>query len=355
MKKSSTEGVLKGITQKDKVYVGLDVHKRNIEATVRVNGVERTPLSMPANPDTVVRFLEKYRLGLKKVVYEAGPTGYGLARRLRKEGMPVEVIAPGKTPKMAQEGAKSDRLDSRKLAEYAEKGLLKAVAIPTEEEEGHRQLVRLRNSIVEKRRRVKQQIKSFLLQHGLKEPKGLGRWNLYAIHGLKEIEMSKPLRYTLDSYIRELLYWVDELQKVNKELKALMNAEGYEKKARILKSHPGVGEVTAVQMLTEVYQPQRFKNAKQVTAYVGLSPKVRQSGENRKEGPLVKAGRETLRAALVESAWAWVRVEKKAARTYGRLMRNTGSCKKAIVAMARKLLVHLWVMLVRQEPYRATA
>ncbi len=69
----------------------------------------------------------------------------------------------------------------------------------------------------------------------------------------------------------------------------------------------------------------------------------------------MRAGREPLRAALVESAWAWVRKDKKAAKIYGSLKNQTGSGNKAIVALARKMLVHLWVMLVREEPYRAMA
>ena len=355
MKKSNTEGRKSGVTKRDQVYVGLDVHKRSIYAAIRVNGVEVKTHSMPAEPVMVVKLLEKYRPGLKKVVYEAGPTGYGLARRLLKEGFPAEVIAPGKMLKAAQEGAKSDRLDCRKLAEYAQKDLLKAVTIPTEEQEGHRQLMRLRNSVIEKRKRVKQQIKSFLLQHGVQEPSGLEYWNLSALFELKELKLSGALRYTLDSYIRELLFWADELKKVNSQLKELVKSEGYEEKARLLRSHPGVGEVTTVQMLTEVYQPERFNNPKQVTAYVGLAPMVRQSGESRKEGPLAKGGRGTLRAALVESAWTWIRLEKKAAKAYAKLVKNTGSANKAIVAMARKLLVHLWVMLVRREAYRPMA
>ncbi len=269
MRKSSTEGLRGGISKKDQVYVGLYVHKRSIYAAVRVNGQEGKTRSMSSNHEVVLNYLKKYRAGLQKVVYEAGPTGYGLARRLRKEGIPAEVIAPWKIRRAAQEWAKSDRLDCRKLAEDAQKGSLESVTVPSEEEEAHRQLVRLRDSVVKKKRRVKQQIRGFLLQYSLPEPKDLDHWNLKSIHELKEMKLSKPLKYALDSYIRELLFLQDELRKVNRELRELVKSPDYEKKAGILRSHPGVGEVTTVQMLMEVYQPQRFKNSKQVTAYVG--------------------------------------------------------------------------------------
>lgn len=352
MRKSSTREVRNGITSKDQVYVGLDVHKRSIYAAVRVNGVEAGVKSLPADREIVGRFLEKYGPGLRQVVYEAGPTGYGLARRLHEKGIPVEVVAPGKIPRTSVEGAKSDRLDCRKLAEYAEKRLLRSVVIPSVEEEACRQVLRLRSSLVEKKRRVKQQIKSFLLQYGLEEPEGLNRWSKKALKALEQMKLHPSLRFTLDRYLEELFHLEGQLGKVKGQMKEQFSSKAYEKKARILRSHPGVGEVTAAQMLAEVYQPERFENAKQVAAYVGLAPRVRQSGESRIEGPLLKAGKGHLRAALVESAWAWIRVDRQAARLFGRLVRNTGNANKAIVAMARKILVHLWTMLVRQEVYR---
>jgi len=355
MRNSSTAGRRVGITKKDHIYVGLDVHKRSVYAAVRINGKETGLKSLPADPEVVKSFLEKHRLGLRKVVYEAGPTGYGLARRLRERGMPVEVVAPGRIPRPAVEGAKSDRLDCRKLAEYAEKGLLKSVVIPTVEEEAYRQVLRLRSSLAEKRRRVKQQIKSFLLQYGLREPEGLNHWSRKAMKALGDLELHPALRFTLDHLFEELSHLEEQIRKVGGQIKEQYSSKAYEMKERILRSHPGVGEVTAAQMLAEVYQPERFENARQVAAYVGLAPRVRQSGESRKEGPLLKAGKGHLRAALVESAWAWIRVDRQAAKQFRRLMRNTGNANKAIVAMARKILVHLWTMLVRQEAYRPTA
>jgi len=352
MRKSSTEAKRKGITKNDCVYVGLDVHKRSVYAAVRVNGIEIGAKSLPADREVVKSFLEKYRPGLRKVVYEAGPTGYGLARRLNEAGIPVAVVSPGKIPRTVVEGTKTDRLDCRMLAEYAEKKLLRSVVIPTVEEEAYRQVLRLRSSLVEKKRRVKQQIKSFLLQYGLEEPKGLNHWSRRAVKALEKMELHLALRFALDRLLEELFHLEGQLDKVKGQIKEQYSSEAYEKKTSILRSHPGVGEVTAAQMLAEVYQPERFENAKQVAAYVGLAPQVRQSGESRKEGPLLKAGKGHLRAALVESAWAWIRVDRKAAKLFGRLFRNTGCANKAIVAMARKLLVHLWTMLVRQEAYR---
>ena len=88
---------------------------------------------------------------------------------------------------------------------------------------------------------------------------------------------------------------------------------------------------------------------------IGLAPQVRQSGETRREGGLLKSGNARLRTVLVEAAWRWVRYDAAAANRYRRLVGNTGSGKKAIVAMARRLGVLLWRLSVRGEFYRSAA
>jgi transposase len=92
-----------------------------------------------------------------------------------------------------------------------------------------------------------------------------------------------------------------------------------------------------------------------VARMAGLAPQVRQSGEMRHEGGLLKSGSSRLRTALVESAWRWVACDESAARTYRRLVANTGSGRKAIVGMARRLGVLLWRLSVCGEVYRPAA
>ena len=103
--------------------------------------------------------------------------------------------------------------------------------------------------------------------------------------------------------------------------------------------------------LTEVYQPGRFVEPEELSCYVGLAPRVSQSGERRREGALIKAGRGTLRALLVEASWQWVGKDDFARAHYRRLTRNTGNSQKAIVGMARRMAVNLWCMAVRGEDY----
>ena len=336
----------------DLVYVGLDVHKNSVHAAVRVNGKLVKTCVMPADNAAVIKTLRPLAPGLKRIVYEAGPTGYNLARLIETIGWPVGVVAPGKTPKEANSGSKSDKLDCRKLAEYSEKNLLRTLAVPTEQEEADRQLTRLRDHLKKKEKRIKQQIKSFLLQHGHKEPPGLSHWSQYAIAELAKLELLPELRFVLDIFLEELRTMQDQLEKTERRIKELAAMDRFaENKAR-LETHPGVGWQTAMKYLTEVYQPERFNETTEVARYVGLAPLVRQSGETRKKGPLIKAGQGPLRCFLIQASWQWIRHDPHAADVYRRLLSNTGCNQKAITGMARRMAVNLWCMLTRSENYR---
>lgn len=343
------------VSSKDVVFIGLDVHKKNVHAAVRLNGREMTTFVTPADAAAVIRSLSRFKAGLKQVVYEAGPTGYGLARALRKAGLPTEVIAPGKTPQPANRDSKSDGLDCRKLAEFAEKGLLRPVAVPTEEEEADRQVMRLREQLTKKRRRARQQIKSLLLMHGIPQPEGLKSWTKAGVAALADLEVGPQLRLALDCLVEEMAELTALREKVRSGMKTLSREKRHRAKERRLRTHPGVGETASLAFLTEVYQPERFEDAEALTKYVGLAPRVSQSGETRREGPLMKTGRGTLRALLVQASWKWIALDEHALEVFDRIWRNTGSKQKAIVAMARRMAVNLWCMLLREEDYRRAA
>jgi transposase len=344
----SAKGKRLAVTAADRVVVGLDVHKREIHAAVRVNGQEVGTHVLPARPAAVEKFLAPYRPGLKHVVYEAGPTGYGLARHLRSAGVAVDVIAPSKTPQVPGDAAKSDRLDCRDLARLDEAHLLRPVAVPTEEEEADRQVIRLRDQAVDGRRRVRQRIKSFLLMHELAEPAGLEHWSAAGVAALGSMKIQGVrLRFCLDLLLEELANADEMIAKIKHEMKEMSQEPRHAASVKALTEHVGVGQTTALAFETEMYRPERFSNERQVSAMLGLAPRVRQSGNRRHEGPLLKAGRGRLRSLLVEAAWVWIQHDAEARKVYQRLVHNTGSTQKAIVGMARRLGLDLWRLLVK--------
>jgi len=343
------------LTADDEVFVGIDVHKETYHLAVWLNGAIVLTYVTPADNPALVRQLSRLRPGLRKVVYEAGPTGFGLVRALRAASLPAAVIAPSKTLRPSGPESKSDRLDCRKLAEFAAKDLLTEVAIPTEQEEADRQVVRLRNQVGDKGACIKQQIKSFLLQHNLPEPEGLVRWTCQSLRDLRSLSLSPQLRFTLDVMLDQLDYLESQLNRIDKQLENLFGEDRHARQIRILRSHPGVGPITSKLFRAEVYQPNRFDKPTQVARYLGLCPRVSQSGQKRVEGKLMKAGQIKLRACLVEAAWAWIRQDPDAKEIFRRLLRNTGEPNKAIAAMARRLAIHLWKMLCDEQAYRKAA
>ena len=213
------------LTKDDEVYVGLDVHKKSHSIAIWLNDAPAIDFVMPAEIEKLVKLLEKLGTALKMVVYEAGPTGYSLARQLQKVSLPVKVVAPSKTPVCSARDSKTDRLDCKTLAKYAAKGLLRSIAIPTGQQEADRQLTRIREQLVSKQTRAKQQIKSFLLQHGLKEPMGLKYWLNDAISRLKAINVSQQLRFCLDILLEELHFLRTQIQKTERQLKETFSQE----------------------------------------------------------------------------------------------------------------------------------
>ena len=342
-------------TKDDDLYVGIDVHKETYGVALWLNETPAIDFVMPADNAKLLKLLEKVRIALKKVVYEAGPTGYTLARTLHKANIPTAVIAPSKTPRQSARDSKTDQLDAKILARYAAKGLLRPIAIPTRQQEADRQLTRTRDQLVSKQSRLKLQIKSFLLQHGIKQPPAVRAWSAKAVEQLCALRLPKQLRLCLDLLAQELQFLQNQLTTIKERLKDNFDKGRHARDVALLQTHPGVGPVIARQYTAEIFNPKRFKHKPEIATYVGLAPTIIQSGQSRRDGPVTKTGRPQLRSNLIQGAWAWIAKDPKARKTFHRILRNTGNKNKAITAMARRLAVHLWKMLCDNKPFTNAA
>lgn len=330
------------LTSQDVIYVGIDVHKEQYHVAIWHNDRIGCIYAMSSDNNKLLRDMLCIRNSLKKVVYEAGPTGYGLVRLLRSADLPAEVVATSKTPRAADSSAKTDRLDCKQLAEYSAKGLLTFVAIPTEQQEADRQVVRLRDQLISKRKRVMQQIKSFLLQHNIAWPGGC--WSKIVLYKLREMDIAGELRFTLDQYLDEYEFLSRKIAQTNSKLHRIFSSKRHSAAIEIFKSHPGVGNIVAWEFRAEMFDITRFSQPKQISKYIGLCPSISQSGKTCRQGPITKTGRRQLRAILIQAAWAWHRKDPHARQIYNRLLHNTGNGKKAIVGLAKRIAIHLWRM-----------
>ena len=340
------------LTRDDEVFVGVDVHKKSYHVALFLNDTPSVDFQMCAEPKQLNKKLMPIACSIKDIVYESGPTGYGLARHLRENKLPANVVATSKIPRPSGAEDKTDRLDSRKLAEYSAKGLLAPIAIPTRRQESDRQLYRMRHRQARQFGKVKNQIKSFLLMHGISEPDGLTNWTLAGVQELRDIRLLDTLRLSLDELLSDHDYFNNRIKVLNKILADNLDKGVLGQRIALLKTHPGVGPVVACQFATELYHYKDFNSTRQLYKYLGLSPLISQSGERSSSGSINKAANGRLRGNLIQGAWSWVRNDIEAKKCFYRICDNCGGLKqKAIVAMARKLAGHLWAMLMSDRPY----
>lgn len=341
-------------TAGERLCVGIDVHKGDYKVAVWSYLRESIVWEwvQPPKAGCLVEMLDPYKSGVEKVVYEAGPTGFGLARAVRRCGFAVDVVAPSLTPQTPGSVSKSDRLDARNLAQMGSAKKLGAVYVLSEEEESDRQVRRMRETMSRNVRKTKNRIKSFLLQHGLEEPAGLRTWTQGSIAALGAMDLDPGLRFSLDLFLDDLRHGQEQIGKADAALRGLSGLPRHRHALEMMRTVPGVGPVTATTVRLELPSPQRFNDKEEVAQITGLAPQVRSSGQTRKEGRVNKQGNPRLRTALIEAAWQWVFRDPGAARRFKRYFAKTASKKKAIVAMARRLGIILWRIQVTGEPYR---
>jgi transposase len=310
---------------------------------------------MPADKEILVKYLAQWRMYRIMAVYEAGYFGYALHDYLIEHGIECMVTPPSLVPGEYGNRVKTDRRDSRKLALYCAKGFLKSVYVPTVEERSHRQVIRTRRQLVNDRIRKQNQIKSFLTQYGIPFPDILGKWSKQYIEKLNCIRLNdRWLKKSFEKLIRAYEFVDGQIEEQTKLLKELAKEERYRERVAILRSIPGIGIISAMEMLLELQDIERFSKADQLAAYVGLTPSQFSSGDRVRMGRITRVGKQQLRALLIEAAWIFVRKDATANETYTRIRARAGS-KRAIVAIARRLLLIGRRLLINNKMYARIA
>jgi transposase len=274
-----------------------------------------------------------------------------------EEGYEVLVCNPNQEAwKWKHIKRKTDRDDALKLAKLAALGQLVPVYIPSRQQREYRRLVKYRQVVLGRINRVQNNIRAIFAQRGMEMVRGQKMWALERLELI--VQHRKPLadcslddlwRGELDLELVQLGHLRQHQHEVHKQLKALARAD---ERVQLLQTIPGVGRKTAEVVVAYLDDPHRFQNARQVSSYAGMVPRRYQSGEMDRQGRIHKRGPRQLRSALVEAAWLMLRYNPWAKSVYDRLTSGQKTRKKkAIVAVARKLLVRCWVMLLRKEPW----
>lgn len=337
------------LENKPVVYVGIDAHRLSWSFTVLKADEVIERKTIRADWVQLVRFIGKYQ-GYKIVsAYEAGYCGFGLHYQLTELGVENIVVAANKMPVVRGDQVKTDRRDSLKLATFLAKGLLKPIYVPSRELIQVREIIRLRDTLVSKRTATINQFKAILVKNSL--DLDFEGYEKKIIEGFLESEMIPDLvRPALLVHAQKMHLYTEQIKLMERQAEEVALSENYKSIYQRIRSVPGIGAVAGKVLLFEIGDFKRFKNERKIAAYCGLTPAEYSSGDRVVRGRITGQGQEYLRRLLIQASWQAIKVDEGINEFYERMVKNTGNKKKAIVAVARKLLC-IVLSVVKQERF----
>jgi len=343
------------------IYVGIDVHLKSWKVTIMTEKLFIKTFSQDPNPEQLSRFLKRnFPNANYHSAYEAGFCGYWIHNQLLALDIDSIVVNAADIPTTDKEKTnKNDKSDSKKIAKSLKSGYLKGIYVPSLKTLEDRNLLRIRGAIVQDLIRNKNRIKSFLYFHGIVVPEHFlsksTHWSKKFMDWLKDIGMPEDsARKSLNILIREIEELRGTLLSITQDIRALSKSETYSNCVNLLRSIPGIGELTAMTILTEIETMERFSNFDQLCSFVGLVPTTKSSGEKDNTGEITKRGNNFLRNIIIECAWIAARRDLSLNKSYHEYCKRMEP-SKAIVRIARKLLSRIRFVLKNNKPYKCFA
>ena len=358
-------------------YVGLEVHQDSIKIGAAESGRSEPELVDSIGSDwySLLKVLD--RLGPKsrlRLCYEAGPTGFDLARRLCEAGYDCRVIAPSLIPVQQGCRVKTDRRDAVKLARFLRSGDLVEVAIPDRETEALRDLERSRDDAKRAEKVARQQLDKFLLRHG-RIWSGKSKWTQKHERWIRQQSFSEEAgRRVLQDYLQAWEQRRARVSRLDADIKELVYESSLGPLVRAFEGLRGVQVLTATVLAAEVGNFRRFAKAEQFMAFLGLVPSEYSSGRTRRQGRITRTGNRHVRRLLVEAAWHYrhpprrtrtlearrrplsdpvrsiaEKAERRLHRRLNRMIRRGKLQNVAITAVARELAGFVWAIAQEEE------
>jgi transposase len=354
------------------IYVGMDVHKDSITIAVAHEGREAAE-KWKTIPNDGVRLRKALKTLVKhgevlKVCYEAGPTGFGLCRRLREAGIDCLVVAPSLVPSKAGDRVKTDPRDARKLAHFLRSGDLTEVYVPDEAVEAIRDLERARDDAKCAERVARHQLSKFLLRHDRRWEHTT--WTVKHRDWIRTQKFAYPAQQrVLGDYLKMVEDLAERVERLTAQVAELVQETTLAPLVKALQAFRGISVVSAVTIAAEAGDLRRFATASQFMSYVGLVPSEDSTGKRRRQGAITRCGNGHLRRIIVEAAWhyrhlpmlskelrrrnqgiaqgvqriAWEAQKRLNKRLY-HLVHAGKSVQKAITALARELAGFIWAV-----------
>ncbi len=324
-------------------FIGIDVHKKQSQICILTEQgelrLELRVLTMRADlSDALGSYLPA------RIVLESSTPSEWVARHLESMGFEVIVADPSFAPMYAtrDKKLKTDKRDARALAQAARLGAYKPAHRLSDEQRALRTRVQIRQTLVQTRTKIINQICAVLLAQGLRVGTGAAQ---HFAQRVQKVQMPQSLQELIEPLLSMLTLLQERIEKLDEEL--AQRAKNDEQSQR-LQQIPGVGPIISLMFLAVLDGASRFEGAHQVMSYLGLVPREMSSGEKQMRGHITKAGHRQMRVLMVQAAMGIMRLKKpETARLHEwaeKIAQRRGK-RIATVALARRLAGVMWAML----------
>lgn len=329
-------------------FIGMDIHKQFTVAVAKdKEGNKLAEKKFENNRDNFEKFLKCFLPQETKIVIESTSIWEYIYDMLEEMKYEVKLANPVKTRAIAEARIKTDTIDADTLADLLRANLVAESYIPTKEIRNLRNIMRQRKTIVKGRTQIKNKIHAVLLMNGIKLPVStLGKTAIKWM--LEEINIIS-IKSALISYIHLLEQYNFEIEKLEEKIVEIATNND---QAQLLATIPGVAEIRAMEIITEIGDINRFESSNKLCSYAGLIPAIKQSGTTLRFGGLVKQSNRNLKCVFVEASWNIVRTRENNLfkQFYQKLSKKKGK-QKAICAVARKLCCAAYAMLRKNQEF----
>lgn len=363
--------------EKSTAFVGLDVHKESIEIGIAQGGEVRHYGRCggdAAAVDQLVRKLSQRHRRLE-FVYEAGPCGFWIYRRLRARGVGCMVVSPSMMPRRPGDHIKTDRRDCLNLARLARAGELDAIYVPDAHDEAIRDLVRTREDCVCMQRQARQRLQALLLRNDVRYT-GKTAWTRAHRRWIANLKLPDPAQQiAFEEYVQSVEEATRRLERLGGVIAEQLEHWRWRPLVMALQAFRGISAIHGARIVAELGDLSRFESPRKLMGYLGLIPSEDSSGARRRQGSITKAGNSSARRALVEAAHAyahpahvsWViarrqddlpegvadiawKAQVRLCSRFRRLAARGLNRNKVVVAIARELCGFVWAVGQQVKP-----
>jgi transposase len=295
------------MNQSSTAFIGMDVHKDSIEVAIADAKEVRLFGRIGGEAAALDRAIRKLRSVHRNpvFVYEAGPCGFWIYRRLRAQGLACMVVSPSMTPRRAGDRVKTDRRDALQLARLARAGELAPIYVPDAVDEAMRDLVRAREDAVNMQRQARQRPQALLLRNEIRYV-GKSSWTAAHRRWIAHLKLPQPAQQiAFEEYVAAVEEAGARLERLAGAIAAQLEPWRWRPLVQALQALRGVSAIHAVRIVAELGDLTRFTSPRKLMGYLGMIPSEDSSGRRRRQGAITKAGNSSARRALIEAAWAY--------------------------------------------------